>query len=404
MKLSHIKLHKHRVRKALGDIDALAASMKELGLLQPVVVDADGYLIAGARRLEAARRLGWDEIKTVTASDMDDVLRRLKAERDENVCRQDFTPSEAVAMAELIRPLEETAAKERREKTQGRPKKTGAKFTPVSEKAKSGDKTAAAVGLSRPTLEKARAVVQAAHQEPEKFSFALDLMDNTGKVSKAYQAVKLIQKREDALTSAAATFGKTYRLFAGDIQNHQDFDIAPDSVDAIIVDPPYPENALPLYTPLAELAARVLKPGALLVAMTGHYTLPEAIERLSAHLKYWWIAAYQTPRSEARVFSRKALIGWKPILVFSKGDYSGAWFKDVCVSPAPDKSAHDWGQSEAGLASMIESFTQPGMTILDPFCGGGSTGVASVRLGRTFIGVDIDEANIKLTAQRLEVL
>jgi ParB family chromosome partitioning protein len=51
-----------RHRRDLGDIDALAASISEVGLLHPVVVTPDGRLIAGQRRLEACRSLGWSEV------------------------------------------------------------------------------------------------------------------------------------------------------------------------------------------------------------------------------------------------------------------------------------------------------------------------------------------------------
>jgi len=54
-----------RIRKDLGDIVSLAASMKEFGLLQPVVVTTDGRLLAGVRRIEAAKKLGWSKINVV---------------------------------------------------------------------------------------------------------------------------------------------------------------------------------------------------------------------------------------------------------------------------------------------------------------------------------------------------
>lgn len=51
-----------RFRRDHGDIDGLAASMAEVGLLQPIVVTPDGVLLCGERRLLAAKRLGWTEI------------------------------------------------------------------------------------------------------------------------------------------------------------------------------------------------------------------------------------------------------------------------------------------------------------------------------------------------------
>jgi ParB/Sulfiredoxin domain len=42
-----------RHRRDLGNIDALAASIREIGLLHPIVIAPDGRLIAGVRRLRA---------------------------------------------------------------------------------------------------------------------------------------------------------------------------------------------------------------------------------------------------------------------------------------------------------------------------------------------------------------
>ena len=63
-----------RHRKDMGDIASLAASMAELGLLQPIVIRPDGRLIAGERRLRAAKLLGWTAIP-VTVVDLDAVVR-----------------------------------------------------------------------------------------------------------------------------------------------------------------------------------------------------------------------------------------------------------------------------------------------------------------------------------------
>jgi len=43
----------------LGDLQSLAASIAENGLLHPVVLTSDNKLIAGAPRLEACKALGW---------------------------------------------------------------------------------------------------------------------------------------------------------------------------------------------------------------------------------------------------------------------------------------------------------------------------------------------------------
>ena len=52
----------HCCRQDLGDIQGLAESIRQFGLLRPVLITADGRLIAGRRRLEACKLLGWETI------------------------------------------------------------------------------------------------------------------------------------------------------------------------------------------------------------------------------------------------------------------------------------------------------------------------------------------------------
>jgi ParB family transcriptional regulator, chromosome partitioning protein len=62
MKIANIKVGE-RHRKDLGDIEGLAASIEDLGLLHPITVDEQGWLLAGARRLAACKRLGLEKIE-----------------------------------------------------------------------------------------------------------------------------------------------------------------------------------------------------------------------------------------------------------------------------------------------------------------------------------------------------
>jgi len=89
------------------------------------------------------------------------------------------------------------------------------------------------------------------------------------------------------------------------------------------------------------------------------------------------------------------------LLWFTNGEYLGDWIGDVCRSDRNDKRYHEWGQSEAGMADIIGRFTKPGDTILDPFVGSGTTGLAAIRMGRQFIGIDIDEEALRIAAARL---
>ncbi|MDR1250230.1 MAG: ParB N-terminal domain-containing protein [Treponema sp.] len=86
-------LVKKRIRKDMGNIPALAESMKRYGQLSPIVLNSRNQLIAGGRRLEAARYLGWRTINAVVM-DIDGALSALEYEVEENLQRQNFTPEE----------------------------------------------------------------------------------------------------------------------------------------------------------------------------------------------------------------------------------------------------------------------------------------------------------------------
>lgn len=84
---------KKRVRKNLGDLSSLMDSLRRLGLLNPVVINNQNELVAGHRRLEAARRLGWKtiEIRIVDNDDQGDLV---EMEIEENTQRKNLTTDE----------------------------------------------------------------------------------------------------------------------------------------------------------------------------------------------------------------------------------------------------------------------------------------------------------------------
>jgi site-specific DNA-methyltransferase (adenine-specific) len=82
------------------------------------------------------------------------------------------------------------------------------------------------------------------------------------------------------------------------------------------------------------------------------------------------------------------------------------------ASPVPDvldwqytgNRLHPTQKPVSILKPLIEAFSKPGDTVLDPLCGSGSTLVAARELGRRFIGIDIDPDHHRTARQRLATL
>lgn len=68
----------------------------------------------------------------------------------------------------------------------------------------------------------------------------------------------------------------------------------------------------------------------------------------------------------------------------------------------PQKNQHPTEKPVALSQHFIGLHSQPGETILDPFMGSGTTGVAALRTGRRFIGIEIDPGHFAVARERIE--
>jgi len=148
-----------RRRQEMGDIDALAGSIERYGLLHPVVVDAEHHLVAGGRRLEACRRLGWPHIDVRDMGELTEAERR-EIELEENLRRKDLTEYERSRdLSRLAETVAEVLVNEYRpesgQKSRGQPKR------PASSRA-----VAERIGVPRTTIQEAQTHVEVADAYP----------------------------------------------------------------------------------------------------------------------------------------------------------------------------------------------------------------------------------------------
>ena len=110
--INEIKVNSDRRSASPDDVQKLADSIAEVGMINPITIDADYNLIAGLHRLEAAKLLGWSEIQC-TVCKMDELHTEL-AEIDENYIRANLTPLETSQLLLRRKEIYETIHPETR--------------------------------------------------------------------------------------------------------------------------------------------------------------------------------------------------------------------------------------------------------------------------------------------------
>lgn len=381
------------------EFGSLVESIKSQGLREAAWLTTDGDLLDGRNRVAACEKAGVQP--TFRVYDGDDPVSFVVAL---NLDRRHLTAGQRAMLALKLVPMYEAegvAAKSAGglEAGRGRPKgKVGADLPqPIERGPRARDKAGVAAKVS------GRAVAQAKRVSEHDAELAAKVESGEIALDRADRIVKdrkRTEKREEE-AKQRATIVKTgtrmdlrtgdFRKVMADLQD----------VDAIITDPPYPKEHLPLLDDLAAFAETVLKPDGLLAVMMGQSYLPEVYRRLDGRLPYLWTIAYLTPGGQAvQVWDRKVNTFWKPILIYGK---TADWFGDVAKSDTNDndKRHHEWGQSTSGMVDLIQRLVKPGAHIVDPFLGAGTTAIAARATGCHFTGCDIDEAHVERSRQRL---
>ena len=73
-----------------------------------------------------------------------------------------------------------------------------------------------------------------------------------------------------------------------------------------------------------------------------------------------------------------------------------------CVNGPERDGRHPTEKPRKLMAELVADFTMPEQTILDPFMGSGTTGVAVVQAGRNFIGVEMNPEYFAIACERIE--
>jgi len=173
--------------------------------------------------------------------------------------------------------------------------------------------------------------------------------------------------------------------------------LADNSVDAVITDPPYGLNYrnngwdsdIPEWLDKARLASNLV---AFTTAPTTQWDYPRPD----------WVCCWNRHAAASRS-SNGGFNHWSPILFY--GDrkipvdvYETMFGKTVNENMGID---HPSPKPLELYIWLIDNLTYPGDTILDPFMGSGTTGVACVQTGRNFIGIEIEPKYFEIAEARI---
>jgi site-specific DNA-methyltransferase (adenine-specific) len=107
------------------------------------------------------------------------------------------------------------------------------------------------------------------------------------------------------------------------------------------------------------------------------------------------------PRSGWQSGAELCVYGYLPGRHFEDGMFNNVIDSDSFRFGQPGKVDHPTQKPLATILPLLKVSTQRGATILDPFMGSGTTGVACVKLGRKFIGIEIEPKYFDIACRRI---
>lgn len=151
---------------------------------------------------------------------------------------------------------------------------------------------------------------------------------------------------------------------------------------------------------------RVTRPGGVLLSFIDWRMLPTLTDAVQVAGWVWqgivvWDKTPGCRPQRGRFRSQAEFVVWA-----SRGPIDTAAHPVVLpgvfsVHPSPHEKRHQVGKPERLMQGLVE-IVPPGGTVLDPFMGSGTTGVAALRSGRRFVGVEMAPGYFELARERLQ--
>jgi len=404
-----------RFRRDLGKLKDLAQSIATFGQLQPIVINREQELICGGRRL-AACILSKQKVVCAYIDNVDPITMR-EMELEENIQRKEFSPAEECLAIEEIHKLK----------------------TQIHGRAVSGraggwrlDDTAEAIGKTRGNVIEAIQLAEMVKLFPE-----LKKAKTKSEIKKAAKGLERIATATAALVGMEERARGEVRWKVSNLDARDFLCVQPDGrYDVFLTDPPYGidvcnnKNTVGGYTGGQDATGIYFNDSKEVFLRILEY-LPKELFRITKHNAQgfmFFAPEFYQPSIEA---FRAA--GWSPYirpLIWTKGYYghsnqpgmypTSAY--EMCLFvrktdarlvkegmpdyisclPVVKEKIHPTEKPIDLLLNLLERVSLPGMSLIDPFAGSGSSLHAGMKMKLFVEGNDILPECYALIHDRLE--
>ncbi len=418
-----------------SDTEVLRLSIKENRQYVPIDVNQDGVILDGHHRYRACQELGIKPAIMVRVFENRILEKKFIIEVNSN--RRHLTAFQRIEMQCKLESIESELARDRmsdagkigaekrwKERGDDEPegsvnnedrviqKNTTPSSVPKPERTIKGkargrviDIAAQKAHVSPMTYYKGREIIK---QDPSQ-KILDKLRRDELRIDKVFKQLENQQKIQDLLSSGTNSnvqLPDRIKLIEGDfVKKCRAIPI--NSIDLIYTDPPYQMDFLPIYDELAKVAVILLKDGGSLVTYCAQDLKYQVIQFMKSRgLTHWWEIAIIHTGSSARMFSKKVIVTWKPLLWFVKGTKPKTFefIKDSVESQPPDKTLHPWAQSTLEAEHVISKLTIQNDVVLDCMMGTGTTAIAAIKLKRRFVGIEKDPKVLQIAKVQIGTL
>lgn len=389
------------------EFDALKESIRQHGVIIPIIKDESGTIIDGHHRDRACRELRIKNVPTITLAGLTEeqkrdhalilnlVRRKITRMQMREIIAAELRRTPDISnqwLAEIVGSTDKTIQSVRKELI-------AASEIPMLDtfKAKDGKRYPA----TRIYTEK--------DKQAERARDALAVMgEDAPRKSVSLKQLEREVKKNERLKQPRGRYRKPddhapIRLYHSDFRDLEEIgQIQPGSVDLILTDVPYDRKFTGQFDDLGQFAARILKEGGVFCAYVGVIQVGEAIKEFTKHLKYQATAFSSWSGDGSVIQSIQCVTQNTPVLVFSKGKWNRTtrWYNSYHNEVA-EQDLHKWQKPVADVEHWLLSFSDPGSFVCDPCAGSGTTALACHRNGRKFVGGDIDKDAVRLAQKRL---